>query len=79
MGGGAAPLTVQVVLRSTLPLNLYFTNAIFTVWLPDNIPYVKKVRLFKKKTLKKKKNVLTYCKKVVKWIGCYMNTSVRLY
>lgn len=34
----------QVVLTSTLPLNLYFTNAIFTVWLPDNIPNVKKTQ-----------------------------------
>lgn len=43
--GGISPwrlLHAQVVLRSTLPINLYFTNAIFTVWLPDNIPYVEK-------------------------------------
>lgn len=31
-------LHAQVVLRSALPINLYFTNAIFAFWLPDNIP-----------------------------------------
>lgn len=63
----------QVLLRSTLPLNLYFVKAaIFPVWLSENIPYEKKkVRLFNILT------VLTYCKKVVKWINCYMSASMR--
>lgn len=33
-------LHTQVVLCSTLPINLCFTNAIFLVWPPDNIPHV---------------------------------------
>lgn len=72
--GGISPrrlVHAQVVLRSTLPINPYFTNAIFTVWLPDNIPYVKKTDCFKTK-------VRTYCKKVERG-DCYMNTSMRLY
>lgn len=38
-------------------------NAIFTVWRPDNIPYVEKKQQTSEILLKKKK-VLAYCKKV---------------
>lgn len=43
--------------------NLYFTNAIFTVWLPDDIPYVEKSEiLFSELKIKKKKSSILYKK-----------------
>lgn len=65
---GQRQLHTQVVLRSTLPINrrdiLCFSNATFTLWLPDNIPCSTKKMKFHLKHV----NIFSYRLLQIGWI-----------